>query len=659
MEQELATVRAIIAECLRPAHFFVRPPLELAWEHVDTEELTWEIFHGRLLDAAQTRQKQTFEAWNLFAIGPEGRAAEPVLAVKLDWPCRCVSVTRGILSYVWEPYDAGGNVILTREVRKWVRELVAAVDLPAPLDAERLRSTLTYRLFQAVVGISRLPLTSIEAPLPAFTLGELAYVGGSDSGGAAEEVVRSHRDLLSGWLTVEGSWTEKAKLLETVLRSTPAGELADAALRFAQRWQQTGHDPGDIPRLVLTLFDEVALSPYTDFVDKTIGFLDILEEHGELDTEQHADLLGSLLRRIGRHLSAFDLVTFHHRGANYPDALLLDALLKAFLALIERRPELFFANNNDTTEDARAKRFRRRGLRQGWLLRQQYQGHPVPDLPTSPGENARVLPPEFPHVSEEQIVNPLKRTRTLFGDALLQTKLTPTGAKILRQSVDDLEQPAELQELGMALFLDRPLGAFKHPAEPDQTVLLSYEAFSRSLAERRLAALAENLGLLSNDQKAASASGLQTLTVPGMPLQPCQGPVRPGVPSLQDAFKVAKDFVLLRTTRRAAADFLAQYDVAPLRALLPIDWLTPEKRLLIAGSGSVRGTQAGTLRIFDSALQPRLELAMDAAQGYAKGVAGEFSREGLRVVRIWAETEIGERIEREVRQEGLWLRPRY
>ena len=53
------------------------------------------------------------------------------------------------------------------------------------------------------------------------------------------------------------------------------------------------------------------------------------------------DFLGWLLRQIGRHLTAYDLVTFHHRGANYPDALVLDAVLKAYLARIEREPELF------------------------------------------------------------------------------------------------------------------------------------------------------------------------------------------------------------------------------------------------------------------------------------------------------------------------------
>src|SRR5262249_8687326 len=153
----------------------VKPPMQLTWEHLPAEELAWEIFHGRLVDAAQTRSKQTFESWNIHWITPEGRSGEPLLSVKLDWAGRRLYVTRGILSYVWEPYDPVGNVILSREARKWVREVVAVVDLPDLVAVEHLRKALAHRLFQAVVGVSRLPLTSVEAPLPNFTLGHLGY----------------------------------------------------------------------------------------------------------------------------------------------------------------------------------------------------------------------------------------------------------------------------------------------------------------------------------------------------------------------------------------------------------------------------------------------------------------------------------------------------
>jgi hypothetical protein len=659
VNNDLPIVRETIAEALRPGHFFVKLPMRLTWVHLPAEELAWEIFHGRLLDAAQTRSKQTFESWNIHWITPEGRSAEPLLSVKLDWAGRRLYVTRGILSYVWEPYDAGGNVILSREAYKWVRELVAVVDLPELVAVEHLRKALAHRLFQAVVGGSRLPLTSVEAPLPSFTLGHLAYYSlGAEGGGGPEEMMRSYRDLLSRALSTKRSWSEKAKLLEVLLRSSSANELVDAAMQFVQRWRDIGHTPEDIPKLVLTMFDEIALSPYTDFVDKTIRFLWLLEEQGTLRPEQHADLLSSLLRRVGRHLTAFDLVTFHHRGANYPDALLLDALLKAYLALAERRAGLFLATNKDTPAESRAKRLRRRGLRQGWLLRRLYEGHPVPDTPTSPGENARVLPPEFPHVTNEQILNPLQRTRLLFANEPLLPQLSPTGEQVLKESIADLAHPAELQELGTALFLDRPLGVFKHPAEPDQTILLSYEASSLSLAARRIEMLAGKLGLVSEEQKTALAARLKALAVPGMPIERSGVPSRPGVPSLQDALRVADDFVLVRSTKRAVMDFLAQYNLSPVRARFAVEWLTGEEPMLIAGSGSVAGTKPGTLTLFDSTLQPRLELEMEPGSGYASGLTGEFPQRGLRVVRIWQRSEGGQFQKRETRQDEIWLAPR-
>src|SRR6478609_5431998 len=79
----LDDVRRVIAEVVRPGHFFSPPPTELAWEHL-TEEIPWELFHGRLLDRSQTREVRTFEAWNIYLIEAGQRSAEPLLSVKLD-----------------------------------------------------------------------------------------------------------------------------------------------------------------------------------------------------------------------------------------------------------------------------------------------------------------------------------------------------------------------------------------------------------------------------------------------------------------------------------------------------------------------------------------------------------------------------------------------
>src|SRR5262249_28817245 len=120
-------------------------------------------------------------------VGEEGRAGEPLLGVRLDLAGGEIHVVRGLDSYVWEGHDSGGGVYLSRERRKWVRELVGTLALASCASLDELRDELICRLFHAVVG-TRLPLSSVEAPLPAFSFGELFYcyrgLGGNATEGA-------------------------------------------------------------------------------------------------------------------------------------------------------------------------------------------------------------------------------------------------------------------------------------------------------------------------------------------------------------------------------------------------------------------------------------------------------------------------------------------
>ncbi len=479
------------AEVMRPAHFYVGPGLTLEWEYVAAEEISWEIFRGRLLDPAHTRERRTFEAWNVYQIDPDGRSSgrggakrgappqeggvTPPLLLSLKWDAAAgrLYVVRGIDSYVWEGYDSGGGVILSRERRKWVRELVGAVDVADFPDAADLHDELICLLFHAVVGSSRLPLTSVEAPLPAFSFGQLLYCHGI--GGAGDGPVRS-REALADAIGAANALNslERVKLLEAFLHAHPLEEMPAAAVRFAK----APLTPNDLCGLLRDLFNHASLSPYTGPGEKTVALLDALERHGSLPAGAVVDILGWLLRHLGRHLTAYDLATFHHRGANYPDALVLDAALIAYLSRVEREPSLFLGGDGQ-------QRLRRRALRQAWLIRRRYEGWPVPDLPTSPGENNRVLPPSHPRVPEEQILQPSRRTRRLYADDPLSTHLGPRAAEALRTSAADLEHAEELRELGMALFLDRPFGSGKAPGEPDGTLLLASEAYSPSVAEEQ------------------------------------------------------------------------------------------------------------------------------------------------------------------------------
>src|SRR5262249_20804518 len=148
-----------------------------------------------------------------------------------------------------------------------------------------------------------------------------------ERGGSAPGPLRSFAGLLEGRLHAGLSALEKAKLLESLLRRTPGPGLNAAAGLFIGRWRALGDFTDEFMALCRTLFNEVSLSPYTDFVDKTLLFLGSLKRQGEISPGNHADFLGYMLRYNVRHLTAYDLINFHHRGANYPDALFLDAVL--------------------------------------------------------------------------------------------------------------------------------------------------------------------------------------------------------------------------------------------------------------------------------------------------------------------------------------------
>jgi len=598
---------------LAHGHFYVAHGLELTCACVDAEELSWEIFRGRLLDPAHTREQKLFRSWNVHLVERGQPSPEPVVSVKWDRAAGQLHITRGLLCYVWEAYDAGNNVILTRETTKWVRELVGTISEEQFPNADDLRREIADRVFRAVVGTSRLPLNPIEAPLPVFSLGQLAFFDEPDS---SKRVVRSFQELIRNSLSRDWPCQHAAKLLEFVLRIVRPDEVREATRLFAECWTNNGKNLTDLPRLFRTMFNEVSLSPYTNFVDNALAFLHALVEQGSAGIEDQIDLLSYLLRQLCRHLTAYDLIAFHHRGANYPDALLLDAVLKAFLNLIDEHAGLF-------SSDDRPSRLRRRALRQACLLRRFYEGHLVPDAPTSPGENARVLPPPHVRVPEEQLLQPLKRRKQLYaGDPTLEL-LGPRARATLRESLHDLEHADELRELGMAIFIDRPLGHGKAPGEPDQTPLLSHEAFSRSIAERRLSELSRfderlPLGALRNQ--------LGALPVKGFPAADVALPGRPVV-SLADARRVADDFVFLRTLPASAGQLFDLIGVIAPRSD-GIDFITTGTDFLIVSPAD----NPEILAVYDSASERRLELSADLTQGFRTAKGMEFPAAGLRVL---------------------------
>jgi hypothetical protein len=185
-------------------------------------------------------------------------------------------------------------------------------------------------------------------------------------------------------------------------------------------------------------------------------------------------------------------------------------------------------------------------------------------------------------VPEEQITQTAKRKRKLYADQPTDDVLGEFGRRVLAAALADLDAPGELRELGMALFLDRPLGVLKEPGEVDRTPLVSYEAFSRSIAKRRLRELASG-GWIDNARRDVLLAALDELSVPGVPLNKLSVVERPGVVSIADAGKAAADFVFLRTTRGSLDELLACLDLRQLAQQSPdlCDWLARDPNVLL------------------------------------------------------------------------------
>jgi hypothetical protein len=599
------------AAAVLPSNLFIATPAWLIVESRPDEELFWELLHGRLLDGSQTRQRRRFKTWAIDLIDAAGeRSSEPILAIRFDATNGRLYVTRAILVRAHETYDGGSNVILTREVQKWWRELVGTIILDRVPTAGALRDELACLLFHAVVGTSRLPLTSIEAPLPGFAFGQIGYVRRPTN---ATGSLRSPGDLAELLKLKDLAESERVKTLELMLRATPHGEIPGLMARFR------GWPADDILALLRAEFNSVTLSPYTDFARKALAFVRELAANGTVSSVERLEFICHLVRQLTRHLAAYDLITFHHRGANYPDALLLNDLLAELWPITAERSDLFAGDSRDA-------RLRRRAVRHGLLLRLQYSGHPVPDMPTSPGENLRVLPAPFVQVPEDQIYSPMTRRRQLFTD-----ELSP-DPEFIRHCMSDLAQAEELQELGRALYLDRPFGYAKAPGEPDQTWLASHVLFSRSIAEQRLHVFAHRPEWLPVAMDVEQLrQRLRAIRVDGLPLLNAGPAARPGVVSLHDALRAADDWVFSRTTRQSLRDLARTFDFAPLDERFGscppglADW-----RLVVPA-----GTHdEPAMRVYDSELRPRLELVADLSRGYGTRGGVEFPFAGLSMLRV-------------------------
>jgi hypothetical protein len=554
MYMSVREVDVIAGELIHRNRFIVKPPLNLHWLGPVDESVFWEMYQGRALDYTMTRQRKSFRVWNVFV----DWADEPLISIKFDTDSQFIHVTRAVLCHAHAISSGAGKVIEVAKSTRWIRELVGTM-LPSP----QLREELSDLLFRAVVGTGRLPLTSLEAPLPAFSFGQLGYFPVGDDPEVA------------------------AKRLEFSLRSG----LPEAG------------DDATINRLK-QVFLGVSLSPYTGFVSNVITYLRCLESDAVISPAQRIDFLCYLLRLQWRHLNAYDLITFHHRGTNYPDALLVDEVLREVLAIAGDKPQLFNAPLNQ------------RGLRLGWILRLMYRDHMVPEQPTSPGENLRVLPDPFVHMPDEQIVNPLRRPRRLFDQPIL---MSPMAEQVLNECLKGLSRPDELRELGTALILDRPLGMGKSPYESDRTPLFSHLALSRMLAEKTIARLSN---VVPKQFEMLSKADLSAIDFGGVPIPQLARPARPGVVAITDILRTASDFHVVSTTRSSLTQFRRCFDWSGL----PAEWNDLAKWHVLLPAGD---PQRHLLRIFNRQGVTWLELQIQTGKGFVMTDGFEAPSSGL------------------------------
>lgn len=622
---------AIIAKVLSPGHFFIHAAFELIFEKPIIETVTWEVFRGQLLDARHTRTQQTFSSHHVRFKSIQSSASQPLLSIRVDGAAeleppgarqlrpRTLHVTRWLECRIWEAFDDTGT-IGSREVERSVEELVGSIPLEDCAGVEQVHYELGLLLLHAFVGLSRLPLNSVEAPLPVFSLGMAGFFPGLQHGlvygSNPLTLIQQTCQSVSDFGLVE------TKQLELFLRTATPIELALGSKLLSQQWQERGTAEAALMARLRRLFNEVSLTPYTDFVDKALTFASMLFDDATLSLAGYADFLTGLLRQTVYHLTAYDLITFHHQGANYPDALLLNALLHDLLLLAKVEPQvLASAANADKVQRAKTRR-RRRALLLGWWMHRLIERLPVPDEPTSPGENARVLPLPHRRVPEEQLQQRGRRTSKLFADQPIDWQ---AHRALLESCVTELVGPEMLQELGTALYLDRPFGSTKPPAALDLTPLLSYELFSRTVARERLNRMGRLEPMLkSNPILDDALKQLDNLQVPGVRVPPTVRALQ--TVSLQDCWRIADDFVVRRPTPETIRQLRRYFDwnAAPLPFS---DW--PERGLMpVPFPGE--SPQAPTRIVFyDAEWKPQFECLVAAENGFQRRAALELPTPGL------------------------------
>ena len=598
-------LEAALRNALAPSCWLTSPGWSIRLVIAPAQVRRWEIFRGQLVSPDLTRVEQRVASWEIHLSGPEGDGAGPAFAVHWLVDADELCVTRGFAIHGVKT-QAEGNVITTQPAIRWTEELLAR-RLLGPASADELTQWLQRSLLLAVVGTSRLAITSTESPHPAWSWGQCHY-------------------LLSTWRSPDGwwrlesdPWLERGRLAscDFELRRTEPLQMPSLATQIVDGALRGGHEPA-LAATLHGLFGQLSLTPAHHLLDNLLTLLRLWRERTP-EASRWTRLMADMVRQLGRHLTAFDLRRFHNQGANYPDALLMDGFVKLLLP---------HASDPATAIT----------LLSASRIRRELEGLPVPDEPTSPGDLLRFRPGAMTGHLEKQIVDLATRQRRLFVDEPLAPLLPAWLLEQWRQ------QRLDVKELGLALFLDRPLGVPKvqQRVAIDRTPLVSYLAFSRSLASQRLAALTA-WGWLDARQVADFQAELERLVIPGIPADDLPLPQpRPGVVCLEDARRAAGDFIITAITERGKRELLANTVAETADEEEMLAWLRGrECRLLVRSPRSrLLSDPRAFLTAYDHTLRPHYEFALPSSMmdvKYAESPGREDLVAGLLVVGAWNE----------------------
>lgn len=603
-----AEFAALAARLLAPGRFYVRTPLSLRFEPARLESRRWQLYKGELVPPQQTRDVAAFHQASLFADLPGYPCLGPVISLLLSEDGSTILVLRGFAVHGHEAFGEG-NVIQTRAAVLWQEERIRTVDATSPRREEESAGGVQA----ALRGTSRLAITSVESPHPLYAHGLLGLrplLLGMDaaSGHALADLLRPDQDT-----------SDLARSLDFILRLSESKEVAKLAAWLGRT--PTLATPEQRARLLATWFTEVALTPD---LGQAVKMLQLLRHW--LSEREYQKRLSAWLRQLAWHLTAFDLRRFHHQGANYPDALFLDELLRRLCEAIA---------SSDHLESRTAS-----ALRLGSWHRCNLDGLAVPSRATSVGENRRVSPLGEPPVPETELVDPGQRSRQLFVKepfAAAYASFLPLIQKAWAMPWSD----EDLLDLGRATFLDRPLGIFKEFQgwRRDQTPLAAYRMVSRSIAQRRLED-AHVRGWLDRQGLRESLEQLSALQISGIAAGDLQLPKpRAGVVCLEDANRVAGDFVVTHSLQAAAQAFLESLDLrcSPAATSSMAGWLmirSPRARLFAEPNA--------VFTFFDLEYRPRLEFGLPpevrpAEVQYTERDGVEFPTCSFRLLHLWDE----------------------